>query len=495
MSAADFPFRLPNYRHQQDEFERHRDDEARALLWQMRTGKTKSILDTACYRHADCRDVDGLLVVAPNGVHENWVRRQLPQHMWPCVDYVAHAYTATRADRQYHQRSLEQCLSYYGGLAVLTVNSESLRYDKVKAVIRRFLKKRRVMLVVDESHDFRSPGSKRTKTIRGLAKQCPVRRILTGTMASNSPLAAYSQYEILKPGALGFGTFGEFEGRYATYKQVTSKGGRKYPVLDEYQHLDELQARIADWSSVVLREDVDDMPDLLMDEVTVTLTEALQEKYEALVKDFILELEDGGEVEAVEGGVRLTKLQQIASGFVVDTKGDLVELAPDEENPRLQALLAQVRGSTGKNIIWCKFKDDIRRVTAALQNEGRKVVQYHGGVTSQRKRQDAIDAFMHDPSVVDFVGQPAAGGEGLDLSVAETIHWYSHTFDLIERDQANERATQVGGKSITVLDYVATGTVDEHILRTLNGKRSVSDELTGKGLRDRLLALFRSMLT
>jgi SNF2 family DNA or RNA helicase len=101
---------------------------------------------------------------------------------------------------------------------------------------------------------------------------------------------------------------------------------------------------------------------------------------------------------------------------------------------------------------------------------------------------------MTDPRVTDFIGQPAAGGEGLDLSAADTIHWYSHTFDLIERDQANERATQVGGRSIAILDYVVPGTVDEYILKTLTRKRSVSDELAGVGLRDRLLALFRGML-
>ena len=164
-----FPFRLPNYKHQQVEFEQHRDSPARALLWQMRTGKTKSVLDVVCYRHVDRRDIDGLLIIAPNGVHENWVRRQLPPHMWDIVDWRAHAYVAAKADRLYHKKALEEVLTYRGGLAVLSVNSESLRYDKVKAVIKPFLKGRRVFVVFDESHDFRSPGAKRTFTARGLS--------------------------------------------------------------------------------------------------------------------------------------------------------------------------------------------------------------------------------------------------------------------------------------------------------------------------------------
>ncbi len=489
-----FPFKLPNYRHQQDEFDRHRDDDARALLWQMRTGKTKSVLDVVCYRHVDRRDIDGLLIIAPNGVHENWIRRQLPPHMWAIVDYQAHAYISSQVGRQKHDASLERCLSYRGGLAVLAINSEVIRHDKVKKIVNRFLKGRRVFLAVDESHDFRSPGSKRTFTARGIAKNCAAKRILSGTAVSNSPLAAYSQFELLQKSALGYGRFEDFEGRYAQYKVKKSKGGRSYPVLDEYTHMEELSERIGRWSSVVLREDVDDLPDLIMEECTVTLTEDLAKAYQTLVKDFILELEDMEEIEALEGGVRIMRLQQVTSGFAVTTTGEVRELVEDDDNPRLQALVRQILDSTGKNIIWCKYQEDIKRVVRALEANGRKVVQYHGKIHSAAKRQAAIDSFMNDPACTDFIGQPAAGGEGLDLSVADTIHWYSHTFDLIERDQANERATQVGGRSITILDYVCPGTVDEYILAKLAGKRSVAEDLAGKGLRDRLLAMFRAML-
>ena len=83
-TTTEFPLRLPNFKHQQTEWDRHRDDDARALLWQMRTGKTKATLDLACYRWAK-GDIQAVLVIAPNGVHCNWVRRQLPQHMWETV--------------------------------------------------------------------------------------------------------------------------------------------------------------------------------------------------------------------------------------------------------------------------------------------------------------------------------------------------------------------------------------------------------------------------
>lgn len=489
-------FRFPNYKHQQDEWDRHRDDDARALLWQMRTGKTKSTLDLACYRHKK-GDITGVLVIAPNGVHCNWVRRQLPQHMWETVPYIAHAWQASEAHKPEHAASLERVLSCRGeALAVLAVNSESIIHDKPAKIIARFLRRHqgKCMLVVDESHDFRSPGSKRTKRARSLKRYCKVRRILTGTAVSNSPLAAYSQFELLDDHALGFENFADFEGHFAYYVQERTKGGRSYERLDHYRNLDDLQGRMARWASVVLREDVDDMPDLVMDERTVVLPEAQMKTYRTLLKEMILELEDGGEVEAIDGGARLVKLQQMLGGFVVDVDGQVRELVSDDENPRLQAMLDEVRSSDGKAIVWCKYREDIRRVVRALAAEGIRCVEYHGAVHSQAKRQQAIDDFNNDPSVRVFVGQPKAGGQGLDLSAADLILWYSHTFDLIERDQANERATQIGGKTVTIKDFVTPGTVDEYILANLGEKRSVSESLAGRGLRDRLLALFRTQL-
>ena len=495
-NMSDYPFRMPPMAHQWREFIEHKDDDARALLWTMRTGKTKATLDLACYRWAK-GDIQAVLVIAPNGVHCNWVRRQLPQHMWETVPYVAHAWQASESHKPEHAASLERVLSCRGeALAVLAVNSESIIHDKPAKIIARVLRRHqgKCMLVVDESHDFRSPGSKRTKRARSLKRYCKVRRILTGTAVSNSPLAAYSQFELLDDHALGFENFADFEGHFAYYVQERTKGGRSYERLDHYRNLDDLQGRMARWASVVLREDVDDMPDLVMDERTVVLPEAQMKAYRTLLKEMILELEDGGEVEAIDGGARLVKLQQMLGGFVVDVDGQVRELVSDEENPRLQAMLDEVRSSDGKAIVWCKYREDIRRVVRALAAEGIRCVEYHGAVHSQAKRQQAIDDFNNDPLVRVFVGQPKAGGQGLDLSAADLILWYSHTFDLIERDQANERATQIGGKTVTIKDFVTPGTVDEYILANLGEKRSVSESLAGRGLRDRLLALFRSQL-
>jgi SNF2 family DNA or RNA helicase len=118
-----------------------------------------------------------------------------------------------------------------------------------------------------------------------------------------------------------------------------------------------------------------------------------------------------------------------------------------------------------------------------LQKEDTQYVEYHGGV-SDLKRDRAIDSFLDNPDVLGFVGQPGAGGRGLNLSVAEDVFNYSPTPDMEKRQQADERATQIGGKHIGVVDIASEGTVDEYILDDIQAPKSErSDHLSGHGLK------------
>ena len=94
------------------------------------------------------------------------------------------------------------------------MNNESAIKPIAQSYLRQLIKLR-VMLVVDEVHDFRSPSSKRSRFARQLAKHCKYIRILTGTNNGNCPLGNWAQFEILQKGALGYEKYGDFEKHYA----------------------------------------------------------------------------------------------------------------------------------------------------------------------------------------------------------------------------------------------------------------------------------------
>ena len=69
-----------------------------------------------------------------------------------------------------------------------------------------------------------------------------------------------------------------------------------------------------------------------------------------------------------------------------------------------------------------------------------------------------------------------------------TVIYYSNSFNYITRAQSEDRTHRIGMKgAVTYFDLVADKSVDSHILRNLNAKRSVSD-LTLDEIRASLVA-------
>jgi len=499
-AALTADFKTIPYRHQLLEFERSAEMPARALLWQMRTGKTKVIVDTACHLKQQ-RLIDTVIVVAPNGVHSNWTRRELPKHHWDTVQYQAMPWNSfvagtsadnlikthgiTKADYAQWQQDHEawwdttKDMLATDLLSWWSFNSESMTRDDVRRLLARIVRRRKsIMIVFDEAHDFRTPGSKRTKMARALAHKCSYRRLLTGTTVTNSPLHAYSQFELLEQAALGYGTYGEFKDHFAEYTVERTRQGRSYPKLKEFKNLDELRDAIGKLSSVILREDCEDLPDVVKERRDIALTEEQRKLYQELHHKFTLEV-GGKEISIGENAARFIKLQQVVSGFIKDEFG-VVHDVPGG-NPRLEALVDEVTMCKGKVIIWCQFHHDLDAVAARMKEEGIKAVEYHGRVSS-KKKDAAEDAFRDDPDVKVIIGQPQSGGQGLDMSAADMIVWYSHTMDAIVREQAMERATAMGGKNIRSVDLVAPG-IDGYFIETTEGKVDVADTVAGRGLK------------
>lgn len=484
-----YEFKTDPYEHQLREFEEHRDDPGRALLWQMRTGKTKPVIDTAAYQWLE-GNLDAMLVIAPNGVHDNWVLREMPKHCpvpwqahaWHSSDRSRHASTDRRQAHAWGLDGVSELNDTH--LAMLTVNEDVLIRPAAREAVKKFLSKRRTMLVVDESHHFGRPGSRRTRLARGLAKRCTMCRILTGTAVANSPLKAFSQFELLEPGALGFDTYAKFKIEYS-YQEY---GGPFPKTL--FRNLDGLRDRMAAWSSVVLREDCGDLPDLVEGARYFDLSERQRAAYRELKSGIFHELDNGEIVTPVDAGAAIIRLQQVTSNFARTEEGEYA-VVDTKNNPRADAFeaeLTEVLDNGEQAVVWCRFRREIETLADRLRKKSIPFVEYHGGVPQGKRRDAAIDDFQRGDAKV-FLGQPRAGGHGFDLSAASTVLWYSHTFDAEERLQASERATAMGGHRVALTDIVGRNTVDEYILAAVARKGSVAADLAGPGLRDRLKEL------
>ena len=65
-------FKTVPFAHQREVYEQSKDRAYFALAWEMGTGKSKVVVDTAAYLYTEER-IDAVLITAPNDVHINWV--------------------------------------------------------------------------------------------------------------------------------------------------------------------------------------------------------------------------------------------------------------------------------------------------------------------------------------------------------------------------------------------------------------------------------------
>lgn len=476
----------PDWPHQAHEYQIGRDKRSRMLIWPMRSGKSKACVDKACYQF-ERGNIEGVIVIAPNGVHLNWCFNEIPKWGWPEVGpHVAFAWETPKRGLVEHDLAFRKMLGASRGLKWFCVNMEALKHLDNRRAMRDFIRAchRKYMLIVSEAHHFGRAGAKRTHFARSLAYHAAYVQTETGTPILTGPLRAFAQFEILAPGALGCRTYGEFKEKYAEMEPARP-GKRNFDRVAKYINLDELCAKVAKWSSLVLREDLKDMPPLLRMERPVVMTDKCRLAYLEMVQRHMAEIGDEL-VTAKEGGARMMKLQQIMHGYVMNSEtGQIVEIDPDAAV--YDAVLDEINGTLpGKVLIWCRYKEDIRRLIKKIPSKYGKFLEYHGDMTA-RAREENRRRFLKEAAVSGIIGTADTGGEGLDFSAASAVIFMSIPPNGRMIAQAEERATVKGGPAVSVVRIRHRGTVCDRLWEIVEGNATIADTVTGHGLRDMLL--------
>lgn len=459
---------------------------AYAVLWEQGVGKTKPIIDSMAALYED-GVIDAGLVVAPNGVHRNWVTDEIPAHL---PDRVAaktmmHFYQSPKAGTKWHQRDCEALLKY-PGFAFLAMSYEGFMTERGKKFAKRFLLKRKVFYTLDESQKIKSPGAKRTKSIVASGNYAPFRRILTGTPIGTGPFDIYSQIKFLEPmfwKDRGIGTFSAFKRRYGvwmTRADAEAQWGYDpgYDQLLSYRNVEEIEQYLKTIGHRLTKDEALDLPPKLYSKLYFDMTSQQSRVYDELVEEYITELDCGTMVEASLAIVRLLRLQQITCGYVATEAGEPITLIGDK-NPRLITALDKLEDLAHPAIVWARFREDINQLMAVL---GDKAVRYDGMVGDDERARNK-EAFQAG-DVQYFVATYAAS-TGLTLTAARTVMYYSNNFNLIDRLQSEDRAHRIGQEHpVDYIDVIAPGSIDDKIVSNLRGKFDIAAKITGDVLRE-----------
>ena len=107
---------------------------------------------------------------------------------------------------------------------------------------------------MDESTTIKNRSAKRTKNILGLRKLSHIRRILTGSPITKSPLDLYTQCQFLSTELLGFSSYLAFRNRYAEMTDIPVGSGRYISVPKYYKRLEELEIRLKQFATRIRKD-------------------------------------------------------------------------------------------------------------------------------------------------------------------------------------------------------------------------------------------------
>ena len=315
------------------------------------------------------------------------------------------------------------------------------------------------MIVIDELSSFKSYSAKRFKSL--LSVRPKVKRIvgLTGTPSSNGLMDLWAEFRVLDLGT----RLGRFISHYRNNYFVPDK--RNGQIIFSYKPKDgakeQIYHAISDITISMTSADYLKMPECVMNEIEIELSEKEKKVYDDLKDEMVVTLPDE-EIDAVNAAALSNKLLQMASGAVYD-EHKKVHLIHDK---KLDCLEDLIEGANGKPVLiayW--FKHDLERIKQRFD------------VREIQTASDIID--WNNGNIPAAVIHPASAGHGLNLQDGGScMIWFSFTWSLELYQQTNARLHRQGQKDTVVIHHViAKDTIDEDVMKALSRKEKTQDSL------------------
>lgn len=429
----------------------------------MGTGKTKIILDVL----QNSKQPISVLVIAPNGLHHNWAKNEIPKHAEKADVYCWNGPPSSKKKQQEITRffNLQSYNKYF------LINVEALRtksgFDYANAFLIGAHESER-HIVVDESTCIKNPKAQQTKAVMKLAKQAERKWILNGTPITQGPLDLFSQCKFLANDALPYPTMTSFKHAYAIETTMTM-GNRSFRKVVGYQNLDKLTKSLEPFSLRLEKKDCLDLPEKTFNQVYVELTPEQERVYKQIKNDCISLLENGDLITTTMALTKIVKLHQILTGFVITDS----DLAVNLKNNRIAAL-EQICEVAKPVVVFCAYKHNVEQIQREL-GKSFNIVTYTGNDATTNRNQ-AVEDFQDGKADV-FLATSAAA-KGLTLTRASTMVYYSNNYSLETRLQSQDRIHRIGqDNKCTYIDLVVPNTIDEAILKRLEEKKELSNEV------------------
>lgn len=519
--------RTEGYAHQIADVEASWEKPGWARLWEMGVGKTWATLAEAVKLFKAGR-LRTLIVIAPKAAAQNWVTDEIPRHMPEDLPYTCLAYDVPERHTKWHMAAVERLERYWlerRGLAILTVSYEGIMCEDAKELLKRLLCRVTydangaqklhaygdTMIVADEGSYISNITAQRTSRALSLSELAGFRRLLEGTPVKRDATNIYAEMLFVDPKfweSRGIHTYRAFVEEFCVINhdpnraKVTVRdwrGGKKEiarPDIIGVKNHEKLNRWLLEGATRLTTEQAGiNLPDKTYSRLKFQLGKKIQPIYDRMEKEMMVELESGHFMAVTQPMVVLTRLQQIASGYLpfTDPYGDtgVVEIVPAKENPRLNCIVERLETVPHQSIVFARYHPEIDMVADAIRGMGEKVVTFDGR-TSTKDRQRNLDAFRGGEAKF-IVGHVQAMGRSITLVNSKRTVYYSNTFAYDDRAQSEKRQHRIGQvdpvfyddlEAMRLVNGRLRKTVDGRTIKSLLKKFDIANKITGDEVKE-----------
>jgi SNF2 family DNA or RNA helicase len=438
-----------------------------AVFFEPRLGKSKVALDYAGIL-ALKGEVRKVLILAPSIALDVW-QTQLRLHYTFSYEVEDFDYTyppVVRSDKVARTKFF------------LAGREETFRAVRAATNLKR-PKQREIerwnpdVVVIDESHQYKRPGSRGAQDAWRLVRRLRKRRgdgrpyvlELTGTPNPKGLRDLFAQFRIMDDSLLGTSA-SDFDERHT----IRGTGRRKWQILG-YQNTKQLNKVIRANSITCTARQAGLEGKLFWQVLPVTLPQKVRDLYDELAEEYIVTTEHGA-IDAANQGVLRLRLLQIASGFL--TGGEQIHR---EKTVALKNYATNLLEQGESVVVFCRFTAEVDAARLSLERVGYHT-QVLDGRTTRRNRAPILEEFQSSKRPSALVIQHQAGSLSIELTAAAECIFTTLPDDWVAFWQCLNRLRGPNQKRpVRVSAVLAKGTVDRRVLASLRKKEDWHGEL------------------
>ena len=317
------------------------------------------------------------------------------------------------------------------------------------------------VLVLDELAVYRNK-TKRTEIAGRVAAKKPVVWGMTGAPMPNYVTDIYNQIKIITPHRVPkhFSWLrDELQVRITQFKYL-NKPGAIEKAFNYFQP-----------SVRYTLDDIMELPEAVIPPPMETALSPEQKRVYTSLRKFATAAVAAKEINAMNAGVLMSKLLQVSTGWLYDSKHTAHDL---DGRARLEALADIIDAAEGKVIVFANYLHALHGVHNFLSSKGYTPHLIHGGV-AHKDRNIIFNTFQNTSDRSPLLVFPKCISHGLTLTAADTAVWFGPPLSAETYDQCNARIRRVGQKRKQLFVHLCSTQIERQVYNLLTNRLMQQD--------------------